>query len=193
MIPAATMPQLALHSNTTANLSGKGLGCRSTILYYMNRARVEGSVQQRKGGVIVTAYHVLASISNQAAGLQITVIGLGVVFGVLALLWGVMVLLNLAFREPITQIEPTPPTETEPEAVEEPKPAAPEVSRMSPQMIAAVTAAVYAIFGYVPGDMTIRPALGRQQKKKVAAMAAAVFSHSDTTSQNITIRKVEGR
>jgi len=135
---------------------------------------------------------------NQAEGLQITVIGLGVVFGVLALLCGVMLLLNAVFRRPeiedTREVKPKPPAEPEPDFVEESLlPAKPESAEVSPQVMAAITAAVCAVFGHVPGEITIRPSPARRHERKVAAMAAAVFSHSGNTPRDITIRKVEGR
>ncbi len=137
-------------------------------------------------------------------GLQVTVTGLSVVFLVLGLLWLVLTLLNVAFREPQTQSaqpQPKQREQPEPESTEvagptsEPIPHTPMAPGIDPRLPAVITAAVVATVGYVPESISIGHMQSGQRPQVVAAIMAAITSHidSDDFPRSVRIQKVERR
>ena len=74
-------------------------------------------------------------MENLAWGLQITVLGMGLVFGLLALLWGLLTLVLALDKEPTPVAAPQP---TADEAVGEQTPEQPTVNGMPPDLVAAI-------------------------------------------------------
>jgi glutaconyl-CoA/methylmalonyl-CoA decarboxylase subunit delta len=83
-------------------------------------------------------------------GLQMTVIGMGLVFGLLALLWGLLTLVQRLDRDSraaaaaTSAAEPTPGVATRPDALEPPAHARAAVDGMDAALVAAIMAATLA-------------------------------------------------
>ncbi len=130
-------------------------------------------------------------------GLQVTATGLSVVFLVLGMLWVVLQLLNVAFREPQAQ----PPQDQKLAEVDEPapepipEPPAPIAPAIDPRLPAVITAAVVDTLDYVPGAISIRRAEGGRRPQVIAAILAAVASQLeiDDLPRSVRIQKVERR
>ena len=74
---------------------------------------------------------------------QMTLLGMGMVFAVLALLWGVLVIFKMIFAKPAKKVKPAPAApKTEPVVVPEPV-VAPAASNDA-ELIAVLTAAIAA-------------------------------------------------
>ena len=81
-------------------------------------------------------------------GLRITVLGMGLVFGLLALLWGLLALAVRLDRAPQPSVPPGPSAgPAAPEAPEEAAPARPET--IEPAVVAAIGAALRLHLGVV--------------------------------------------
>ncbi len=135
---------------------------------------------------IVNALTITAA--DNMAALEISGIGMGVVFAVLASLWLVLILLHRFFGEEpaASEAEPTtsvaqpivPPTTT----VAEP---------MDTRIPAVVTAAVIHSLGRVPEGIEIRRAAGPStDRRRTAALVAAALTQLDETPGRIDVRKV---
>ena len=73
---------------------------------------------------------------------QMTLLGMGMVFAVLALLWGVLVIFKMIFAKPEKKVKPAPAPKAEPVVVPEPV-VAPAASNDA-ELIAVLTAAIAA-------------------------------------------------
>ena len=84
-------------------------------------------------------------MSDLAWGLQMTVLGMGLVFGLLGLLWGLLTLVQRfdpapqVAAAPLPTAAPTPPTATGDAS------SAPTVQGMDPQLVAAIMVALSLI------------------------------------------------
>ncbi len=119
--------------------------------------------------------------------LQITLIGIGVVFLVLGLLWLVLTIMNWLFEERPKVGPPAPDREVQPE--KEPAPEfveRPIESRVS----AAILAAVIASTGFIPKHIEIRRWGVDRDRQKTAAVIAATLATLDSTPKAIHIQKV---
>ncbi len=140
-------------------------------------------------GLHVSAITLLAS--QNLRGLQITGIGVGVVFLVLGLLWLVLLAFHRIFgedEESVGPAAPEPGTRVQPEA-----PIETEAPPLDARLSAAITAAVIHALGRIPEAIEIRR--GGQpvaDRKRTAAVVAAALAHLSETpaSASIDIRKV---
>ncbi len=156
-----------------------------------------------KGVVVVSTYSLVASVAAQVQGLQITAIGLIIVFGVLSLLWAVMTILNSIFpgedhpaAETTKKSTPSPKPEPDEGLVTSSMPAKEQQRHTTPgadpRVVTAIAAVIYTM-GISPEKITVRRVSSRRPKKKVAALAAAVESYLGPSPKDITIQKVEER
>ncbi len=88
--------------------------------------------------MIVGLANNLATLANE--GISVTLIGMGIVFLILAILWGVLECMRLIFYKPVQTakaiLEPTPAPAPVVEAAPEPEP------QDDTEVIAAITAAI---------------------------------------------------
>ena len=138
-------------------------------------------------GLHVSAITLLAS--QNLRGLQITGIGVGVVFLVLGLLWLVLLAFHRIFAEDedvAGPVGPAPGTQVQPGA-----PVEAETPPLDARVSAAVTAAVIHALGRVPEAIEIRR--GGQpisDGKRTAVVVAAALTHLNGIPASIDIRKV---
>ncbi len=121
-------------------------------------------------------------------GLQITAVGIGVVFTVL----GLLCLVLIAFQYIFGEDKPSEPGAVKPTPSEEPStPAVTEAPPLDSRVPAIIIAAVTHVLGRVPENIEIRRAgESRGDGRRTAAIVAATLAHLDETPGSIHIRKV---
>ncbi len=147
----------------------------------------EETISEEGWSVYIVNALTITGADNMAA-LEISAIGMGVVFAVLGSLWLMLILLHKLFGEEPTGSEAEPTTTvTEPIVPTTETAAAP----MDARIPAMITAAVIHSLGRVPQSLEIRRA-GKASidRRRTTAVMAAALTQLDESPGRIDVRKV---